>query len=75
MTDQLESAGLLVQARLVRQPDESEKTPQACLIAQKTRTSDAPFVQLPAGTVTAPDNLGFEPGPDILGGRRTIFRR
>ena len=37
VTDQLESAGLLVQTRLVRQPDHSEKTPQACLLAQKAR--------------------------------------
>ena len=58
VTDQLESAGLLVQTRLVRQPDHSEKTPQACLLAQKARISDASFVQY-AGTVTAPENLGL----------------
>jgi ubiquinone/menaquinone biosynthesis C-methylase UbiE len=38
VTDLLESAGLFVQARLVRQPDNSENTPQAYLLAQKART-------------------------------------
>ncbi len=37
VTDHLESAGLLVQARLVRQPDNSEKIPQAYLLSQKAR--------------------------------------
>jgi SAM-dependent methyltransferase len=36
ITDLLGSAGLTVQARLVREPDTSEKTPQAYLLAQKT---------------------------------------
>jgi SAM-dependent methyltransferase len=35
ITDLLASAGLVVKARLVRQPDASEKVPQAYLIAQK----------------------------------------
>ncbi len=33
--DLMASAGLLVKARLVRQPDATEKIPQACLLAQK----------------------------------------
>jgi SAM-dependent methyltransferase len=36
VTELLDSVGLQVQARLVRQPDGSEKVPQAYLIAQKT---------------------------------------
>ena len=36
ITELLASVGLQVQARLVRQPDGSEKVPQAYLIAQKT---------------------------------------
>lgn len=35
ITDLLGSAGLVVKARLVREPDASEKVPQAYLIAQK----------------------------------------
>ena len=35
VTDLLGSAGLIVEARLVRQPDAKEKTPQAYLLAQK----------------------------------------
>jgi hypothetical protein len=34
-TDLLASAGLIVKARLIREPDASEKVPQAYLLAQK----------------------------------------
>jgi SAM-dependent methyltransferase len=52
-TDLLASAGLIVKARLVRQPDASEKVSQAYLLAQKVslmELSDPPGTAVSAGT-------------------------